>query len=147
MPDMVRIALDLMGSDEGPELLVAGAARVRQQRPDIRYLLYGRESEVTPLLARYPNVRDVSTFHHTDVAVRMEDKPSQALRAGRRKSSMWLALQAVRDGHADAAGSAGNTRAVVAEGQVCLENTRHNPRPAPPRLLAPPPGRNNRARH
>ena len=86
MPQTVRIAIDLMGGDNGPEPLVPGASIARERRPDIRYMLYGRESEVMPLLDRYPSVRDFSTFHHTDVAVKMDDKPSQALRAGRWKS-------------------------------------------------------------
>ena len=130
MPQTVRIALDLMGSDEGPEMLVAGASRVRQQRPDIRYVLYGRESEVAPLLERYPGVRDFSTFHHTDVAVKMDDKPSQALRAGRWKSSMWRAIEAVKKKEADVAVSAGNTGALMAMATFCLRPMAGIERPA-----------------
>ena len=59
---------------------------------------------------------------HTDVAVRMDDKPSQALRQGRRNSSMWLALDAVRHGEADVAVSAGNTGALMAMAKFCLQD-------------------------
>ena len=114
MAQTVRIALDLMGGDQGPEIVVPGAAIARERRPDIRYLLYGREGEVAALIDRYAEVRDFSVLHHTDVAVRMEDKPSQALRAGRWKSSMWLALEAVKQKAADVAVSAGNTGALMA---------------------------------
>jgi glycerol-3-phosphate acyltransferase PlsX len=67
---------------------------------------------------------------HTDVAVRMDAKPSQALRSGRRTSSMWLAIQAVRDGEADAAVSAGNTGALMAMAKICLKTMAHIERPA-----------------
>jgi phosphate acyltransferase len=64
------------------------------------------------------------------VAVSMDDKPSQAVRAGRGKSSMWRAVQAVRDGHADAAVSAGNTGALMAMSKICLKTMAHVERPA-----------------
>lgn len=130
MPQNVRIALDLMGSDKGPGVLISGAAAARGERPDIRYVIYGRESEVVPLLERYPSVRDFSTFHHTDVVVRMEDKPSQALRAGRWKSSMWLAIEAVKKREADVAVSAGNTGALMAMATFCLRPIEGIERPA-----------------
>jgi glycerol-3-phosphate acyltransferase PlsX len=60
----------------------------------------------------------------------MDDKPSQALRAGRYKSSMWQAIQAVRDGEADAVVSAGNTGALMAMSKVCLKTMARIERPA-----------------
>ena len=67
---------------------------------------------------------------HTDVAVRMDDKPSQALRAGRRVSSMWMAIEAVKTGEADCAVSAGNTGALMAMAKFCLHTMAHIDRPA-----------------
>ena len=118
-----------MGGDKG-QMVVPGAAIARERRPDIRYVIYGRESEVAPLLDKYPSVRDASTFHHTDVAVKMEDKPSQALRSGRWKSSMWLAIEAVKKGEADVAVSAGNTGALMAMATFCLRPMAGVDRPA-----------------
>ena len=60
----------------------------------------------------------------------MDEKPSQALRKGRWKSSMWLALEAVRDGRADAAVSAGNTGALMAMAKFCLKTIPGIDRPA-----------------
>jgi glycerol-3-phosphate acyltransferase PlsX len=60
----------------------------------------------------------------------MDAKPSQALRKGRRHSSMWLALEAVRDGRADAAVSAGNTGALMAMAKFCLKPLAGIDRPA-----------------
>jgi glycerol-3-phosphate acyltransferase PlsX len=130
MAQTVRIALDLMGGDQGPSIVVPAAAIARERRPEIRYVLYGRESDVAPLLERHPSVRDFSVFQHTDIAVRMEDKPSQALRAGRWKSSMWLALEAVKKKEADVAVSAGNTGALMAMATFCLRPLQGVDRPA-----------------
>jgi glycerol-3-phosphate acyltransferase PlsX len=71
-------------------------------------------------LAKYPALKAVSSVIHTDVAVSMHDKPSQALRRGRKTSSMWLAIEAVKKGEADVAVSAGNTGALMAMARFCL---------------------------
>ena len=60
----------------------------------------------------------------------MDDKPSVAIRTGRGKSSMWRAVQAVRDGEADACVSAGNTGALMATAKICLKTMAHIERPA-----------------
>jgi glycerol-3-phosphate acyltransferase PlsX len=67
---------------------------------------------------------------HTDVAVKMDDKPSQALRHGRWKSSMWLAIDAVKKGEADVAVSAGNTGALMAMARFHLKTMTGVDRPA-----------------
>ena len=75
-----------MGGDSGAEVVIPGAEIALVRHPDIRFLLYGNENVVLPLLEKYPRVRDASTFHHCDVSVAMDAKPSQALRQGRWKS-------------------------------------------------------------
>ena len=126
----VRIAVDAMGGDHGPPVIVEGAALALRQRPDARFLFFGREAEIAPLLAAHPDLAARSSVHHTDVAVQMTDKPSQALRAGRRVSSMWLAIEAVKKGEADVAVSAGNTGALMAMAKVCLRTMNGIDRPA-----------------
>src|SRR3990170_259735 len=98
MGSPVTIALDAMGGDHGPSVVIPAAAKAE--------------------------------LIHTDVAVAMDAKPSQALRKGRWKSSMWLALEAVKDGRADAAVSAGNTGALVAMAKFCLKTIPGVDRPA-----------------
>ena len=91
------------------------APKFRSTRhPDIEFLLFGDRAVVEPLLDALPSAQSQSRFVHTDVAIRMDDKPSQALRHGRWKSSMWLAIDAVKKGEADVAISAGNTGALMA---------------------------------
>ena len=75
-------------------------------------------------------MKAVSRVIHTDVAVSMHDKPSQALRRGRKTSSMWLAIDAVKKGEADVAISAGNTGALVAMARFCLRMLPGIDRPA-----------------
>jgi glycerol-3-phosphate acyltransferase PlsX len=130
MSQTVTIALDAMGGDNGPGVIIGGAAIARDRRSDLRFVIFGDEAVVRPVLDKHPAVRDASTFHHCDVAVQMHDKPSQALRKGRWKSSMWRSLQAVRDGEADAAVSAGNTGALMAMAKFCLKTLPDIERPA-----------------
>ena len=66
--------------------------------PDSEYLLFGDRALIEPVLANHPALKAVSKIIHTDVAVSMHDKPSQALRRGRKTSSMWLAIDAVKKG-------------------------------------------------
>jgi phosphate acyltransferase len=114
MPQKVRIALDAMGGDHGPSVIVPGAELALDRHPDTEFLLYGDTAQIDPLLAARPKLTAVSRVFHTDVVVKMDDKPSVALRQGRWKSSMWRAMDAVKKGEADVAVSAGNTGALMA---------------------------------
>jgi len=130
MPNKVRIAIDAMGGDHGPSVLLPGAEISLIRHPDIEYLLFGNSEVVEPLLDRLPKLKARSKFIHTEVSIRMDDKPSQALRYGRWKSSMWLALDAVKKGEADCAVSAGNTGALMAMSRFNLKMIEGIERPA-----------------
>ena len=119
-----------MGGDHGPSVVLPGLVKVLERRPDVRFMIYGRDSEVQPLLDGLARLRDQSEFAHCDVAVKMDDKPSQALRHGRWKSSMWKAIEAVKSGNADACVSAGNTGALMAMSKFCLRTMANIERPA-----------------
>jgi glycerol-3-phosphate acyltransferase PlsX len=120
MPQKVRIALDAMGGDVGVSVVIPGAAISLTRHPDAEFLLFGDQSAIEAQLAKHPALKAVSSIVHTDVAVSMHDKPSQALRRGRKTSSMWLAIEAVKKGDADVAVSAGNTGALMAMARFCL---------------------------
>lgn len=119
-----------MGGDHGPGVVIPALMTVATRRPDIRFVIYGREEVVRPELAKHPKLAQVSEFFHCEVAVKMDDKPSQALRHGRWKSSMWKAVEAVKSGHADACVSAGNTGALMAMSKFCLRTMATIDRPA-----------------
>jgi glycerol-3-phosphate acyltransferase PlsX len=127
---MVRIALDAMGGDHGPAVVVAGAELALARHPQSEFLFFGDTALVGPLVARRPALQSASRLVHAEVAVRMEDKPSQALRHGRRKSSMWLAIEAVKKKEADIVVSAGNTGALMAMSKFELKTLAGIARPA-----------------
>lgn len=126
----LTIALDAMGGDTGPEVVIPGAALCAERHPEIRFLLVGDRSRIAPLLERHPKLKQRAEILHTEVFVTMDAKPSQALRQGRGKSSMWLAIDAVRTGAADAAVSAGNTGALMAMARFVLKTLPGISRPA-----------------
>jgi glycerol-3-phosphate acyltransferase PlsX len=119
-----------MGGDHGPNVIIPALARVAERRPDARFVVYGRDSEVKPVLDRIARLRSISEFVHCDIAVKMDDKPSQALRHGRWKSSMWKAIEAVKNDEADVCVSAGNTGALMAMSKFCLRTMASIDRPA-----------------
>jgi phosphate acyltransferase len=130
MPQKVRIALDAMGGDVGASVVVPGAAISLTRHPDSEFLLFGDSALIEAELAKHPALKAASRVVHTDVAVSMHDKPSQALRRGRKTSSMWLAIDAVKKGEADVAVSAGNTGALMAMARFCLRMLPGIDRPA-----------------
>src|ERR1700704_4364824 len=130
MPDKVRIALDTMGGDHGPSVTVLGAELSLGRHPNIEFILFGDRALVEPLLEARPRLKAASRFVHTEVSVRMDEKPSQALRHGRSKSSMWLAIDAVKKGDADVAVSDGNTGALMAMAKIHLRTMPGIERPA-----------------
>src|SRR6185369_4046407 len=130
MPDKVRIAIDAMGGDHGASVILPGAEISLVRHPDIEYVVFGNSAVVEPVLAGLPRLKAASRFVHTEVAIRMDDKPSQALRYGRWKSSMWLALDAVKKGDADVVVSAGNTGALMAMARFNLKMMEGIERPA-----------------
>lgn len=130
MPSKVRIALDAMGGDAGAAVVIPGAAISLDRHREIEFVLVGDRAKIEPELDRHPRLKAVSTIIHTDVAVSGEDKPSQALRRGRKTSSMWLAIDAVKKGDADVAVSAGNTGALMAMSRFHLRTLPGIDRPA-----------------
>jgi glycerol-3-phosphate acyltransferase PlsX len=130
MSQRVRIALDAMGGDHGPAVVIGGAALALARHPESEFQFFGNSAVVKPLLAAHRELAAVSRIIHADIAVRMDDKPSQALRYGRRKSSMWLAIDAVKKKEADVAVSAGNTGALMAMSKFELKMLSGIDRPA-----------------
>src|SRR4029079_9656027 len=76
MPSKVRIAIDAMGGDVGRPVVIPGAAMALRRHPETEFLLVGNRALIEPELERQPALKAASRVIHTDVAVRMEDKPS-----------------------------------------------------------------------
>lgn len=129
MGDRLTIALDAMGGDRAPDIVLRGADIARERYPDVRFLIFGDEAAITPLLAALPRLRERSEVRHTSDRITSDTKPSAALRTGR-TSSMWLAVEAVRDGQAGSVVSAGNTGALMAVSKFVLRTPKGVDRPA-----------------
>jgi len=125
----LSIALDAMGGDRAPEMVVKGANIARQRFPNVSFIFFGDEQRIKPLLARYRALSKVARIVHTDKIVAGDDKPSVALRAGR-NSSMRLAIDAVQAGEAAGVVSAGNTGALMAMAKFVLKTLPGIDRPA-----------------
>jgi len=127
--DIITVALDAMGGDRAPDIVVRGADIALERHPNARFLLFGAEAQVAPLLAQLPRLAKAATLHHTSEKVHADDKPSQALRSGR-STSMRLAIEAVAEGRADCVVSAGNTGALMAMAKFVLKTLPGIDRPA-----------------
>ena len=129
-----RIAIDAMGGDVGPRVMVAGAALARHRHEGFQFLLVGDESQIREALKDHPNLAAASEILHADDVVSAATKPSQALR-GSKKTSMGLAVNAVKTGDVSAAVSAGNTGALMAISKLALRTMPGIDRPALAALL------------
>lgn len=125
----ITIALDAMGGDHAPVFVVNGIDIARARFPDTNFILYGDEQRILPLLQKKRKLKDRCEIRHTDVVIGADDKPSQALRRGRR-SSMRQAIDAVASGDAQGVVSAGNTGALMAMAKYVLKTIEGVDRPA-----------------
>lgn len=119
-----------MGGDNGPIVVLGGAAKALERKPDISFILYGDEAILNAELQNFPKLQENAVVKHCDVHIEMDEKPGKALRKGRGKSGMWLAIDAVKTGEADVCVSAGNTGALMAMSRFCLRTMAGIERPA-----------------
>jgi len=123
------IALDAMGGDNAPDMVIGGAKLALQRHPDLRFLFFGDMAHLSPLVHADRALAGASEIRHTDKTVLSTDRPSQALRQGR-ESSMRLAINSIADGEAQGVVSAGNTGALMAMSKFVLKTTSGIERPA-----------------
>ena len=124
-----RIAVDAMGGDEGVRVMVEGAALARRRHDRFKFLLVGDEPLIRQALEKHPNLRGASEILHAEDVVSGDEKPTQALRRAK-TTSMGLAIDAVKQGDAGAAVSAGNTGALMAMAKLALRTMPGIDRPA-----------------
>ena len=128
MSDNLVISIDAMGGDNSPRVVIEGLAVAAKKNPDVRFLLFGDEAKVLPILNTYPSLKKVCEIRHCSEVVRNDDKPSQVIR--NRNTSMYMAIDAVRKGEAKAIVSAGNTGALMAISKLTLKTIQKIHRPA-----------------
>jgi len=123
------IALDAMGGDRAPEIVVAGANLARVRYPDTQFRLFGQREKLEKLHKRFPKLDSVSEIVDAEMVIEPDMKPSQALRRGG-KSSMRMAIDDVKMGKASGVVSAGNTGALMAMAKLALRTLPGINRPA-----------------
>ena len=131
MSETTVISIDAMGGDHGPSVVVPGLAIAAEALAGraVRFLLHGDEDRLAAELARVPSLRAICEVRHAERVVAMDEKPAQALRRGK-GTSLWNAIEAIREGQADAAVSAGNTGALMAMSKLILRMAADLDRPA-----------------
>jgi len=128
-PAPTVISIDAMGGDSGVKAVIGGMEKSARKYPDIKFIVHGNEAELKRCLKRKPELAAVTEIRPTEDVISMDDKPSAALRGGK-KSSMWAAIATLKEGAAQATVSCGNTGALMAMSTIQLRKTPGVNRPA-----------------
>ncbi len=123
------VSVDAMGGDRGPAAVVAGLVASARRDPNIDFILHGDESVLRPMVDRHGEVAARVQIRHAPRVVTMSDKPSQVMRHGD-GTSMWSAIESVKQGEAKVAVSCGNTGALMAVAMIRLRKLPGVNRPA-----------------
>ena len=119
---MVKIAVDMMGGDEAPDIVIEAVKNAVNDFPDLEILLFGDEK-------KYNFEHERITFTHTDEKITMDDEPVRAIKR-KKNASMVLMAQAVKEGKAEGGVSAGNTGALMSSGLFIVGRIKGIERPA-----------------
>ncbi|HEV2614959.1 MAG TPA: phosphate acyltransferase PlsX [Gammaproteobacteria bacterium] len=123
----IRIALDAMGGDRGPSVVVPAALRMVEAHPDLELILVGNPEKIKKHLKNRSSPR--LSIHAASEEIAMDESPATALRS-KKDSSMRIAINLVKDNHAQACVSAGNTGALMAIARFVLKTLPGIDRPA-----------------
>jgi glycerol-3-phosphate acyltransferase PlsX len=126
--DVFTLAVDAMGGDRAPEVVVDGIGIAAERHPDAKFLLVGDEARLLPLLLQNRRARAACTLHHAPDSISGDCKPTAALR--QKQASMRVAIDAVSAGRAQGVVSAGNTGALLALSKIVLKTLPGIDRPA-----------------
>jgi len=130
MPLDLTIALDAMGGDYGPSEIIPAALFSLKKYKQLNLILVGKEEILREELKKHNSLgHERISISHASEIVTMGEPPSQALRS-KKESSMRIAIELVRDGHAKACVSAGNTGALMATARFILKMLPGMDRPA-----------------
>lgn len=125
----IVLSIDAMGGDRGPAPVISGLSKAIARNPRVRFIVFGDGAELEALLAKRPRLRDRCDVRHTEDVVTMDAKPSHVMRHGK-GTSMWAAIEAVRNGEASVCVSCGNTGALMAVSMIRLRKLPGINRPA-----------------
>ena len=123
------ISVDVMGGDGGVQVVIDGLEMSARKNAAIAFLLHGDETKIREALSKHSDLAARCEIRHSDKIIPMTEKPSHAARTGR-GSSMWSAVEAVKNGEAKVVISSGNTGALMAVSMMVLRKAPGVHRPA-----------------
>lgn len=117
---MITISLDASGGDFAPLSVLKGAEIAAADKyHNIKYKIYGDREKISHIVQKSEKLSVISDIYHCESFISAEDKPAAAIRNSR-GTSMRMAIEAVKNGEADAAVSSGNTGALMALSKILL---------------------------
>jgi len=128
MIDLIKIAVDAMGGDNSPKKVIDGILFNHQKNKNIFYKIFGNESEIEKLIYNKIDKKYYEIIHTNEV-VKSTDSPLEGAKRGK-NTSMWLAIQSVKDKKADIVVSAGNTGALLVISKLNLKMIDNIDKPA-----------------
>ena len=128
MSDMIKIAVDAMGGDGSPKKIIEGIILNHQSNKNVFYKIFGNKITILDLINNKIN-KDFYEITHTDNVIKSTDSPLEGAKRGK-DTSMWLAIQSVKDKKADIVISAGNTGALLVVAKLNLKMIENIDKPA-----------------
>ena len=128
MSDMIKIAVDAMGGDGSPEKIIDGIILNHSKNKNNFFKIFGDKNKIDPLISeKIPT--DFFEIIHTEKKIESTDSPLEGAKRGK-DTSMWLAIQSVKDKKADIVISAGNTGALLVVSKLNLNMIENIDKPA-----------------
>ncbi len=128
MSDLIKIAVDAMGGEGSPKKIIDGIVLNNKSNKNVFYKIFGDQNKISELIKN----KIESKFYeivHTDKVIKSTDSPLEGAKRGK-ETSMWLAIQSVKEKKADIVVSAGNTGALLVVAKLNLKMIENIDKPA-----------------
>ena len=119
MSDLIKIAVDAMGGDGSPKKIIDGIILNHSTNKNNFFKIFGDKNKIDPLI-RGKIPEEFFDLIHTEKKIESTDSPLEGAKKGK-DTSMWLAIQSVKDKEADIVISAGNTGALLIISRLLLK--------------------------
>ncbi len=128
MSDSIKIAVDAMGGDGSPKKIIDGIILNNKSNKNVFYKIFGDQNQISELIKNKVDSKFYEIIH-TDKAIKSTDSPLEGAKRGK-ETSMWLAIQSVKEKKADIIISAGNTGALLVVAKLNLKMIENIDKPA-----------------
>ncbi|MBD1170470.1 phosphate acyltransferase PlsX [Pelagibacterales bacterium SAG-MED02] len=128
MSDSIKIAVDAMGGDGSPKKIIDGIILNNKSNKNVFYRIFGDQNQISELIKNKVDSKYYEIIH-TDKAIKSTDSPLEGAKRGK-ETSMWLAIQSVKEKKADIIISAGNTGALLVVAKLNLKMIENIDKPA-----------------